>query len=131
MEAHKEGADARAATYTRISKDLTLEGLGVARQLKDCRALVGRNGWQVVGAFEDNDASAAGGKTRKVDDRLRALMQSGGVDVVVVYSADRLHRNSRELEDWIDLASATGINIHSATNGHIDLSTPTAGRWPA
>jgi site-specific DNA recombinase len=124
MEPRKEGANARAAIYTRISKDLTLEGLGITRQLKDCRALAERNGWNVVQVFPDNDISAADGKSRPEYAKLKAFMEAGGVDVVVVYSADRLHRNSRELEDWIDLASATGINIHSATNGHIDLSTP-------
>lgn len=125
MEPRKEGADARAAIYTRVSKDLTLEGLAVGRQLKDCLALARRKGWRVLDEkFEDNDISAAGGKHRPAYLRLRALMEAGGVDVVVVYSADRLHRNPRELEDWIDLASATGINIHSATNGHIDLSNP-------
>lgn len=124
MEADKDGANARAAIYTRISKDLTLEGLGVARQLKDCRALAERKGWRIVEEFEDNDISATNGKSRPAYLRLKTFMETGAVDVVVVYSSDRLHRNSRELEDWIDLASATGINIHSATNGHIDLSNP-------
>ncbi|MBE4719499.1 recombinase family protein [Pseudarthrobacter sp. AB1] len=124
MNAQREGARARAAIYTRISKDLQLEGLGVARQLKDCLALAAKQDWEVVEKFEDNDISASGGKVRPDYDRLKAFMEAGAVDVVVVYSADRLHRNSRELEDWIDLASATGINIHSATNGSIDLSTP-------
>jgi site-specific DNA recombinase len=125
MEPHQEGADARAAIYTRVSKDLTLEKLAVGRQLKDCHALAERKGWSVLDeTFEDNDISAAGGRERPAYIRLKALMEAGGVDVVVVYSADRLHRNPRELEDWIDLASATGINIHSATNGHIDLSNP-------
>jgi site-specific DNA recombinase len=125
MEPDKDGANARAAIYTRVSKDITLERLAVTRQLKDCLALAKRKGWRVLDEeFEDNDISAAGGKDRRAYLRLKALMEAGGVDVVVVYSADRLHRNPRELEDWIDLASATGINIHSATNGHIDLSNP-------
>ncbi|MCO4263775.1 recombinase family protein [Pseudarthrobacter sp. MDT3-26] len=124
MNAQREGARARAAIYTRISKDLQLEGLGVARQLKDCRALAAKHNWEVVAEFEDNDISASGGKVRPDYDQLKALMEMRAVDVVVVYSADRLHRNSRELEDWIDLATATGIGIHSSTNGDIDLSTP-------
>ncbi|MBT8162546.1 MULTISPECIES: recombinase family protein [Arthrobacter] len=125
MEQDKDGANARAAIYTRISKDLTLEGLGVTRQLEDCLALAERKGWSVLDEkFEDNDISAAGGKKREGYNRLKAVMEAGEVDVVVVYAADRLHRNSRELEDWIDLASETGINIYSATNGFIDLSNP-------
>ncbi|WP_324642429.1 recombinase family protein [Pseudarthrobacter sp. LT1] len=121
---HREGENARAAIYTRISKDLTLEGLGVARQLKDCRALAEKHGWEVVEEFEDNDISASGGKYRQNYERLKALMEAQGVDVVVVYAADRLHRNPRELEDWIDLAARTGINVHSVMSGTIDLSSP-------
>lgn len=101
-----------------------MEGLGVARQLKDCRALADKAGWTVVAEFEDNDISASGGKNRPAYERLKALMEAKAVDVVIVYAADRLHRNPRELEDWIDLAARTGINIHSVTNGTIDLSTP-------
>jgi DNA invertase Pin-like site-specific DNA recombinase len=121
---HREGENARAAIYTRISKDLTLEGLGVARQLKDCRALAEKHGWEVVAEFKDNDISASGGKYRQDYERLKALMEAQGVDVVVVYAADRLHRNPRELEDWIDLAARTGINVHSVMSGTIDLSSP-------
>lgn len=124
MNTQHESARVRAAIYTRISRDLQLEGLGVARQLKDCRALAAKHDWEVVEEFEDNDISASGGKARPAYLRLKALMETRAVDVVVVYAADRLHRNSRELEDWIDLAKATGINIHSATSGNIDLSTP-------
>ncbi|MDQ0118468.1 DNA invertase Pin-like site-specific DNA recombinase [Pseudarthrobacter defluvii] len=124
MHKHREGENARAAIYTRISKDLALEGLGVARQLKDCRELVHKLGWQIVAEFEDNDISAAGGKYRPAYERLKALMEAKAVDVVVVYAADRLHRNPRELEDWIDLAARTGINVHSVTSGTIDLSSP-------
>lgn len=124
MEPDKQGANARAAIYTRVSKDQTLERLAVTRQLNDCRDLASRNDWQIVEEFEDNDISAAGGKKRPAYLRLKSLMEAGAVDVVVVYSADRLHRNPRELEDWIVLASKTGIGIHSATNGHLDLSTP-------
>ncbi|WP_285248845.1 recombinase family protein [Pseudarthrobacter sp. efr-133-R2A-89] len=124
MHNHREGENARAAIYTRISKDLALEGLGVARQLKDCRALAEKAGWTVVGEFEDNDISASGGKNRPAYERLKALMESQAVDVVVVYASDRLHRNPRELEDWIDLAARTGINVHSVTSGTIDLSSP-------
>lgn len=108
MDNYRERDNARAAIYTRISKDLTLEGLGVARQRTDCRALVAKFGWTTVEEFEDNDISASGGKSRPDYEKLKALMEVGGVDVVVVYAADRLHRNSRELEDWIDLAARTG-----------------------
>ncbi|WP_230116607.1 recombinase family protein [Arthrobacter sp. Bi83] len=85
MNAQTEGA--RAAIYTRISKDLQLEGLGVARQHKDCFALAAKYDWEVIEEkFEDNDISASGGKVRLAYDWLKAFMEAGAVDVVVVYS---------------------------------------------
>jgi DNA invertase Pin-like site-specific DNA recombinase len=38
----------KTAIYVRISLDQTGEGLGVARQRKECQALAGRLDWQVV-----------------------------------------------------------------------------------
>lgn len=99
MKPDKHGANARAAIYTRVSKDQTLEKLAVTRQLNDCRDLANRNGGQIVKEFEDNDISATGGKKRPAYLRLKSVMEAGAVDVVVVYSADRLHRNPRELAD--------------------------------
>ena len=62
-----------AAIYTRISKDKPRngddhdgdepgrggDGLGVKRQLDECRALADRLGWDVVRSFEDNDLGAS------------------------------------------------------------------------
>jgi DNA invertase Pin-like site-specific DNA recombinase len=88
MEPEKEGAGARAAIYTGVSKDFTLDRLAVGRQLMDCLALAKGKGWRVLDEkFEDNDISAAGGKHRPAYHRLMALMEAGDVDVVVVYSA--------------------------------------------
>ena len=53
-----------AAIYARISSDQTGEGLGVARQLEDCRRLAADRGWTVAAEYVDNDISAYRGKTR-------------------------------------------------------------------
>ena len=47
-----------AAIYARISSDVTGEGLGVARQLEDCRKLAESKGWTVGAEYVDNDISA-------------------------------------------------------------------------
>src|SRR3954447_6662012 len=43
-----------AAIYARISSDQTGEGLGVQRQLEDCRRLALERGWTVAGEYIDN-----------------------------------------------------------------------------
>ncbi|HEY1635197.1 MAG TPA: recombinase family protein [Acidimicrobiales bacterium] len=51
-----------AVVYARISKDDNGDGLGVARQEKDGRALCKRRGWSVAEVIVDNDLSAFSGK---------------------------------------------------------------------
>ena len=53
-----------AAIYCRISRDAEQEGLGVARQEEDCRALAGKSGFTVAEVYTDNDISAST-KSRK------------------------------------------------------------------
>lgn len=120
----------RAAIYTRIFKDAAGEGLGVARQLADCLARAKDEGWEVVAQFEDNDLSGGGKVKRPAYLKLREAMQEREIDMVLVYSMDRLHRNMRELVEWIDLSIETGIGILAVSGGRMDLSTP-EGRFHA
>ena len=115
----------RAALYDRISADQEAKGLGVKRQLDDCRELAARNGWHVVEEFIDNDISAFSGKHRPAYEELQVAMRRREIDVVVAWATDRLFRRARQLEDWVDLVEATGIAIHSVQAGSMDLATPT------
>lgn len=117
----------RAALYARISADLEQEGKGVTRQLKDCHELAAKNEWTVVQEYVDNDISAYSDRVRPAYEKLQEDMRAGHIDVVVAWSADRLFRRTRQLEDWIDLCEATAITIHSVQQGSIDVNTP-AGR---
>lgn len=118
-------APLRAALYARISADQESLGLGVRRQLDDCRALAARNGWTVAEEFVDNDISAFSGKLRPRYEDLQAAMRRKEIDVVIAWATDRLFRRARQLEDWIDLIELTGISIHSVQAGSLDLATPT------
>ena len=44
---------------------------------------------------------------------------------MIVWHNDRLHRNTRELEDFIDLVEATSIAVATVTSGDYDLTTTT------
>ncbi|MHA7209605.1 recombinase family protein [Arthrobacter sp. MDT1-65] len=113
----------QAVIYTRISKDLEGLGLGVARQLSDCRDYARKNSYQVVDELEDNDISASGLAKRPSYLKLRELMASGAVDVVLVYAMDRLHRNMRELIEYIELSQQTNTAIESVVAGKVDLAS--------
>src|SRR5262245_21115744 len=111
----------RAAIYTRISRDSAETGLGVQRQEQDCRELAGRLGWTIVKVFTDND-TASNGKARKHYSRMIADIEAGQLDAVLVWDVDRLTRQPRELEDFIDLTEARGIQLASV-GGEIDLGS--------
>jgi site-specific DNA recombinase len=120
----------RAALYARISKDRTGAGLGVDRQEVDCRELAERLGAVVVEVFTDNDLSAYSGKPRPAYRRLLAAVRVGGVDVVLCWHTDRLHRSPVELEEWISACEPHGVAVHTVKAGPLDLATP-SGRMVA
>ncbi|HEY0697926.1 MAG TPA: recombinase family protein [Micromonospora sp.] len=96
-----------AAIYVRISSESTGEGLGVARQEADCRALAERLGWTVAEVYRDNDISAYSGKLRPDYEHLLTDVEAGKVRALLTWHADRVHRSPEELERFIDLAERT------------------------
>jgi DNA invertase Pin-like site-specific DNA recombinase len=120
----------RAAIYARISLDRAGAGLGVDRQVKDCRALVESRGWALTGVYDDNDISAYSGKHRPGYRALLRDMRAKEVDVVVAWHTDRLHRSPRELEEWIEVCETSGVMTVTVRAGELDLSTA-AGRMVA
>lgn len=114
----------RAAIYLRISEDKTGEEKGVDRQLQDALALIRERGWVQAGdPYQDNSISASKRNVlRPAYDRMVADYQAGKFDAIVCYDLDRLTRQPRQLEDWIDAAQETGLAIVT-TNGEADLTT--------
>lgn len=114
----------RAAIYLRISLDRTGEEAAVERQLHDCLAIIAQRGWKQAGEpYVDNSVSASKRDVRRPSyDRMVDDYKAGAFDAIVCYDLDRLTRQPRQLEDWIDAAEETGLVIVTA-NGEADLST--------
>lgn len=115
----------QAGIYLRISDDKTSEGRGVERQEQDCRKVARNLDAKIVDTFKDNDISAYSGTPRPEYKRLLEAISTGRVDTVIAWHNDRLHRSPKELEHFIDLIEETGAEVHFATSGQFDLSTPT------
>ncbi|TCK25448.1 DNA invertase Pin-like site-specific DNA recombinase [Pseudonocardia endophytica] len=114
--------------YLRISSDRSGEGLGVERQRVDCLALIEGRGWTLARApFCENDASAAGRKPRPLFRALLDLVRSGGVDVIVAWSLDRLVRNARDRLALVEACRDAGVMIALCRGSDMDPTTP-AGR---
>jgi DNA invertase Pin-like site-specific DNA recombinase len=124
------GTVVRIALYVRISKDETGTMLGVERQEAMCRELIARR-WgpaAVVTLYRDNNISAWSGAKRPAYNDLKAALLRGEYDVVVCYSADRLYRLVRQLEDIIDALEANGkgedgVPVETVASGNVDLTT--------
>lgn len=110
-----------AGIYTRISAD-DGTALGVARQEKQCRAHAAALGWDVVAVFTDNDVSATRSKVRPQYQRMLQAIETGAIDAIVVWDVDRLTRAPREMEDLIELAGRTGVEI-AVVDGRDDFGT--------
>lgn len=116
----------RVAMYLRQSKDAEGDGLKIEMQEKNCKALIAREGWTVDPAliYRDNNVSASAAKARPAYERMVADVKAGKIDVVVAWNLDRLSRKPREIEDWLDMHEAHGVNLMtSEQRERIDLST--------
>lgn len=114
----------RAAIYTRLSYDRHGDELGVTRQEQDCRAIIERRGWELTEVYTDNSASAYKERvTRPEYERLRKDFAANKFEALVCWDLDRLTRQPRQLEDWIEAAEKQGLALVTAT-GEADLTTP-------
>ena len=118
----------RAAIYVRISDDREGQGLGVARQEQDCRALAERLGWTLHPdrpVYSDNDigASTRSRKARPEFGELLAAVRAGTVDGILYYSTSRLTRRPMEYEGIKALVEDTGVRLASVVSGQVDLTT--------
>ena len=80
-------------------------------------------GWTVVERYVDQDVSAYTGKLRPEYGRLRADIEAREIDAVAIYRADRLHRQPRELEAFIDLCQSVSLTNVASVSGDLDLTT--------
>jgi site-specific DNA recombinase len=112
-----------AGIYARISHDPAGDQLGVTRQLADCRALAASRGWPVAAEYIDDDRSAYSGRPRPEYRRLLTDLAEGYVNAVIVYDLDRLHRQPRELEAFLDLCDQRGVRDLATVSGMVDLAT--------
>ncbi len=113
-----QSSGARVALYVRVStsrQDLDL-------QLEELHRLAERRGWVVVGEYTD---VISGATTRRPGlDRLLADAHAGRFDVVAVWKLDRLGRSLIHMVQVVDELLGKGIHVVSATEPHMDSTTP-------
>ena len=113
----------RAGVYARISSDREGDGLAIGRQVEDCEELAERRGWRVVDRYVDQDVSAYSGRLRPEYRRMLGDIESRALDAVVVWHVDRLHRQPKELEEFLDACDEAGLAELASVAGTVDLAT--------
>lgn len=106
----------RAADYTRLSQDQDGTSTACARQHQDSIAYHTQQGWETVDSFTDNDISAYNRKKKRPDfERMLHVIESGAVDVITIYRSDRLARQPKDLERFLDACEAHKVRLVSLT----------------
>jgi site-specific DNA recombinase len=82
----------RAAVYTRVSTDEQAKGYSLNTQVDACLQYAAGRGYEVVETYKEDYSGAI--LDRPELDRLRDIISSGQIDVVIVYDIDRLARKS-------------------------------------
>jgi DNA invertase Pin-like site-specific DNA recombinase len=108
------------AIYARISQDRDGDGLGVRRQLTDCREEANRRGWTIAEEYVDDDISAYSGRQRPAYRRMLDDIKNQLRDGVIVWHLDRLHRRPIELEEFVQ--TCTTANVSSVVTLHGDFN---------
>lgn len=107
----------RAVIYTRFSSERQREE-SIADQIEVCRRYIERQGWTLVGTYEDAAISGAS-SARPGYQRLLTDLDRGIFDVIVVEALDRLSRKLADIAQFFDRLSFLGLKLHSTANGEI------------
>jgi len=93
-------------------------------QLRELRALAAARGWKITAEYVD--AGISGACTSRPElSRLLADAHRGRFAGVLVWRLDRLGRSLRHLVTVVEDLLARGIEVISATEPHMDSTTPT------
>lgn len=114
------------AIYCRVSHVRDKDQTSVDRQESICRRAAKRLGLVLAPEYvlvDPNRSAWQRNRKRPKWDRLLELLASGQIRHVVVYHADRLMRQPRDLEDLLSIADEHNITLHGEANQR-DLSDP-------
>jgi site-specific DNA recombinase len=108
----------RAGIYKRASKDAAagtaLEGMSVDSQEEEARIVAEQSGWTVVTTYDDNNISASkfAAKERKDWARMLGDIESGHLDVLILWESSRGSRKLSEWSSFLDLIEEHGVLLH-------------------
>ncbi len=110
----------RVAIYTRVStNDQTTEN-----QFLELKSIAERQGWEIVGHYEDQGISGAKGRDKRPEfDRMWKDATRRKFDLIMSWSVDRLGRSLQQLVTFLDEVHSLGLNLYLHQQG-LDTTTP-------
>ena len=105
------------AEYDRISQDRRGAAEGVETQHFENAESAAELGLTIAETFADNDLSAFSGVERPEYERLLASIAAGKIGTLIIWHANRLHRNTDEVNHFTRLARTHGVRLYSTTKG--------------
>jgi site-specific DNA recombinase len=113
----------RVGIYVRLSSDPDGTSTAIARQLEDCERLASSKGWQVTATYRDSDLSAFKRNVNRPEfERMLTDASQGAIDAILVWRTDRLARQPRDLERFVDACEKQTVTLASVTEP-LDLRT--------
>lgn len=113
----------RVALYLRVSTDEQT----TANQRRELEAVAERAGWSIAAVFEDAGISGAKGREKRPGfDRMLKAITRREVDMIAVWSVDRIGRSMPDLVSFLTEIHASGVDLYLHQQA-LDTSTP-AGR---
>jgi site-specific DNA recombinase len=104
-----------AVIYSRLS-EIGVDGshtAGLDRQEADCREYAKMHNFNVIEVYREEGVSAYSGRVRPRFQHLIRDLAIGNINEVLVWRLDRLARRSRDLETFIDAATANNVTLHT------------------
>jgi site-specific DNA recombinase len=111
---------ARCAIYTRKSTEYNLELAfnSLDAQREACEAYIksqAHEGWRLIPSRYDDGAFSGASLERPALQQLLADVQTGKIDIMLVYKVDRLTRSLADFAKLIELFDAHGVSFVSVT----------------
>lgn len=118
----------RVWAYTRVSTEeqAQRENNSLGTQRSYCEQYVQLNeldGWKLMRVVEDAGYSAATLKRPGMQELIEAI-ESGQLDVVLIYKLDRLTRSLKDFYELWEVMKRCGVNFVSVTEKYLDTTTP-------
>lgn len=110
----------QAAIYARVSTDDQAErGYSLPSQIEACKRFADQKGFELVAVYQDDISGAKPIPSRPEAGQLQGAIDSGQINLVIVYCVDRLSRDIVDLLTTVREWLRAGVEIYTLDMGQV------------